>query len=78
MMKLKQKIKFMPFMPKKISLYLSLFYWADFRKTKTGFKLHTQFEISTQMLVFIHFSNAIIHDVNDMDISFIKKYILCF
>jgi hypothetical protein len=53
-----------------IDLCLSVFYWANFRKTKAGIKLHTQFEISTQVPVFIHFTNANIHDVNAMD--FIK------
>jgi hypothetical protein len=54
-----------------IDLCLRVFYWANFRKTKTGIKLHTQFEISTQVPVFIHFTNANIHDVNTMD--FIKS-----
>ena len=50
-----------------IDLCLSVFYWANFRKTKAGIKLHTQFEINTQVPVFIHFTNANIHDVNAMD-----------
>lgn len=50
-----------------IDLCLNVFYWANFRKTKAGIKLHTQFEISTQVPVFIHFSNANVHDVNAMD-----------
>jgi hypothetical protein len=50
-----------------IDLCLSVFYWANFRKTKAGIKLHTQFEINTQVPVFIYFTNANIHDVNAMD-----------
>lgn len=50
-----------------IDLCLSVFYWANFRKNKAGIKLHTQFEIITQVPVFIHFTNANIHDVNAMD-----------
>jgi Domain of unknown function (DUF4372)/Transposase DDE domain len=50
-----------------IDLCLSVFYWANFRQTKAGIKLHTQFEINTQVPVFIHFTNANIHDVNAMD-----------
>lgn len=53
-----------------IDLCLSVFWWANFRKTKAGIKLHTQFEISTKIPVFIHFTEANVHDVNAMD--FIK------
>ncbi len=56
-----------------IDLCLSVFCWADFRKTKAGFKLHTQFEISTQIPVFIHFSYANVHDVNAMDFIIYEK-----
>ena len=56
-----------------IDLCLSVFCWADFRKTKAGFKLHTQFEISTQIPVFIHFSYANVHDVNAMDFIVYEK-----
>ncbi|MBX9808630.1 MAG: IS4 family transposase, partial [Flavobacteriaceae bacterium] len=50
-----------------IDLCLSVFYWANFRKSNAGIKLHTQFEINAQVPVFIHFTNANIHDVNAMD-----------
>jgi hypothetical protein len=50
-----------------IDLCLSVFYWANFRKNKAGIKLHTQFEINTQVPVFVHFTNANVHDVNAMD-----------
>ena len=51
-----------------IDLCLSVFWWAHFRKTKAGIKLHTLFDIKTQIPVFIHITEANIHDVNAMDI----------
>lgn len=51
-----------------IDLCLSVFWWAHFRKTKAGIKLHTLFDINTQIPVFIHITEANIHDVNVMDI----------
>ena len=36
-----------------IDLCLSVFWWAKFRKTKAGIKVHTLFEITTQVPVFI-------------------------
>lgn len=50
-----------------IDLCLSVFKWANFRKNKAGIKLHTQFEISTQLPVFIYFTAANVHDVKAMD-----------
>ena len=50
-----------------IDLCLSVFWWAKFRKTKAGIKVHTLFEITTQVPVFIHITEAIVHDVNAMD-----------
>ena len=51
-----------------IDLCLSVFCWAHFRKTKAGIKLHTLFDINTQIPVFIHITEANIHDVNAMDV----------
>jgi len=51
-----------------IDLCLSVFWWAHFRKTKAGIKLHTLFDINTQIPVFIHITEANVHDVNAMDI----------
>lgn len=54
-----------------IDLCLSTFYWATFRTTKAGIKLHTQIDLKTAIPEFILFSNASVHDVNAMDfISF--------
>ncbi|UAM98303.1 IS4 family transposase [Polaribacter litorisediminis] len=51
-----------------IDLCLSVFCWAHFRKTKAGIKLHTLFDVNTQIPVFIHVTEANIHDVNAMDV----------
>lgn len=50
-----------------IDLCLSVFWWATFRKTKGGIKLHTLFDITTQIPAFVHFSEASVHDINAMD-----------
>ena len=51
-----------------IDLCLSTFYWATFRTTKAGIKLHTQIDLKTSIPAFILFSNASVHDVNVLDI----------
>ena len=54
-----------------IDLCLSTFFWATFRTTKAGIKLHTQIDLKTAIPEFILFSNASVHDVNALDfISF--------
>ncbi len=50
-----------------IDLCLSTFYWATFRSTKGGIKLHTQIDLKTSIPEFIYFSNASNHDVNVLD-----------
>lgn len=50
-----------------IDLCLSTFYWATFRSTKGGIKLHTQLDLKTAIPEFILFSNAGVHDVNALD-----------
>ena len=50
-----------------IDLCLSTFYWAAFRSTKGGIKLHTQLDLKTSIPEFILFSNAAIHEVNALD-----------
>lgn len=57
-----------------IDLCLSVFWWAHFRKTKAGIKLHTLFDITTQIPAFIHFSEADVHDVNAMDYIVYEPY----
>jgi hypothetical protein len=51
-----------------IDLCLSTFYWATFRTTKGGIKLHTQLDLKTSIPEFILFSTASVHDVNVLDI----------
>ena len=51
-----------------IDLCLSVFWWASFRKTKGGIKLHTLYDITTQIPEFIHITAASVHDVNAMDV----------
>jgi hypothetical protein len=51
-----------------IDLCLSTFYWATFRSTKGGIKLHTQLDLKTAIPEFILFSNASVHDVNVLDV----------
>jgi Domain of unknown function (DUF4372)/Transposase DDE domain len=51
-----------------IDLCLSAFYWAAFRSTKGGIKLHTQLDLKTSIPEFILFSNAAVHDVNVLDV----------
>lgn len=57
-----------------IDLCLNVFWWAHFRKTKAGIKLHTLFDITTQIPAFVHFSQADVHDVNAMDYIAYEPY----
>lgn len=47
-----------------IDLCLNIFWWAPFRKTKAAVKLHTQFDIKTEIPTFIQLSDGATHDVN--------------
>jgi len=51
-----------------IDLCLNVFWWAKFRKAKAGIKLHTLYDITTQIPAFIHITNASVNDVNAMDV----------
>ena len=57
-----------------IDLCLSVFWWAHFRKTKAGIKLHTLLDVNTQIPVFIHITEANIHDVNAMDVINYERF----
>ena len=50
-----------------IDLCMSVFRWAEFRSTKSGIKVHTQIDITTEIPVFYRITNAKVHDVNSMD-----------
>ena len=51
-----------------IDLCLSIFWWAEFRKHKGGIKLHTLYDVKTSIPSFLYITNAIVHDVNIMDV----------
>lgn len=46
---------------------MSVFWWAKFRKHKGGIKVHTLFDVETQIPAFFHVTEASVHDVNAMD-----------
>ena len=46
---------------------MSVFRWAHFRSTKSGIKVHTQIDISTEIPVFYRITNAKEHDTKAMD-----------
>jgi hypothetical protein len=50
-----------------IDLCLSVFWWAKFRRTKAGIKMHTLYEIQTDIPTFIHITEAKVHDQRAMD-----------
>lgn len=50
-----------------IDLCLSVFWWAKFRKHKGGIKLHTLFDVNTQIPAFVHITSASVHDINALD-----------
>jgi len=57
-----------------IDLCLNIFWWAKFRKAKGGIKLHTLFDIATQIPTFIHITPAKVNDVNAMDVIPYEPY----
>ena len=50
-----------------IDLCLELFPWAQFRKHKGGIKVHTLYDIETQVPAFIHITEAKVNDGKAMD-----------
>ena len=50
-----------------IDLCLSIFWWAEFRKAKGGVKMHTLYDVKTQIPSFIYITTASVNDVNAMD-----------
>jgi len=53
-----------------IDLCLNIFWWAEFRKTKGGIKLHTLYDVKTSIPNFIHVSAASLNDMNAMDLLY--------
>ena len=50
-----------------IDLFLSMFPWATFRRTKSAIKLHTLINLKGSIPEFIHISEGSVHDVNILD-----------
>ncbi len=50
-----------------ISLSLTLFPWAEFRKTRSGIKLHTIMELPSSIPTFIEIKEARQNDINILD-----------
>ena len=50
-----------------IDLCMSVFWWAEFRRTKSGIKIHTLFDITTQIPAFVHITPAKVNDMIAMD-----------
>jgi hypothetical protein len=51
-----------------IDLSLPTFWWATFRTTKGGIKLHTQLDLSTAIPEFFLVTPASVHDVRILDL----------
>lgn len=51
-----------------IDLCLDVFLWAKFRKHKGGIKIHTLYDIETQIPTFFHITSAKVNGVNAMDV----------
>ena len=51
-----------------IDLCLSVFEWALFRKKKGGIKIHTLYDVETQIPTFFHITPARQHDTRAMDV----------
>ena len=50
-----------------IDLCLNVFWWAEFRKNKGGIKVHTLYNVKTQIPSFIHITTASVNDIQAMD-----------
>jgi transposase len=49
-----------------IDLCLSVFKWAKFRKKKGGIKIHTLYDVETQVPAFVHITSVAAHDTKAM------------
>jgi len=50
-----------------ISLCLNVFWWATYKRQKGGIKLHTLYDVKTQIPDFVVLTPASVNDVNGMD-----------
>ena len=51
-----------------IDLCLSVFWWAKFRRSKGGIKVHTLYDIETSVPAFFHITEAAVHDSKAMGV----------
>ena len=51
-----------------IDLCLAVFWWAKFRRKKGGVKVHTLYDVETQVPTFFHITTASVHDSKAMDV----------
>lgn len=51
-----------------VDLCLNVFWWGKFRKHKAAVKLHTMFDIRTQIPTFIHVTGGSVHEVIILDV----------
>jgi len=51
-----------------IDLCLNVFWWAKFRQAKAGVKMHTLYDVETDIPTFVHITEAKLHDQNEMDL----------
>lgn len=49
-----------------VDLCLSVFWWAKFRRRKGGIKVHTLYDVETQIPAFFHITEASVHDSKAM------------
>lgn len=49
-----------------IDLCLAVFWWVKFRRTKGGIKVHTLYDLETQIPAFFHIIDAAVHDSKAM------------
>jgi Transposase DDE domain/Domain of unknown function (DUF4372) len=50
-----------------IDLCLNVFWWGKFRKHKAAVKLHTMFDVKTNIPTFIYVTSGSVHDVKGLD-----------
>jgi hypothetical protein len=50
-----------------VDLCMSIFWWAKFRSSKSGIKLHTLFDVKTSIPAYLYISETKLHDVNILD-----------
>lgn len=59
-----------------IDLCLSVFWWIKFLKKKGGIKVHTLYDVETQIPAFFHITEASVHDSKVMIKSTMNQYLI--